>query len=231
MAIAGILFDKDGTLLDYHRTWMPLNRAAALAAAEGDAALAERLLERAGFDPARGRIAAGSLLAAGTTAEIAALWSEALPGRETAALTREMDALFVEGVAAYASPVTDLAALFRRLNGRGLALGVATSDSHEGALASLAPFAVLELLDFVAGYDSGHGTKPGPGMVEAFCRATGRPAAAVAVVGDNLHDLEMGRRAGAGLVVGVLSGTGEAAELATLADRVIDDISALEALL
>ena len=26
--IQGILFDKDGTLLDYHATWMPLNRQA-----------------------------------------------------------------------------------------------------------------------------------------------------------------------------------------------------------
>ena len=30
MAIRGILFDKDGTIIDYWRTWVPINREAAL---------------------------------------------------------------------------------------------------------------------------------------------------------------------------------------------------------
>ena len=67
-------------------------------------------------------------------------------------------------------------------------------------------------------------------MVEGFCAATGLVAGAVAVVGDNLHDLEMGRAAGAGLLVGVLSGTSSLAELAPFADHVLDSIADLEAL-
>ena len=53
----------------------------------------------------------------------------------------------------------------------------------------------------------------------------------VAVVGDNLHDLEMGRAAQAGLVVGVLTGNGEAGDLSAKADFVLDSISDLESLL
>ena len=33
MAIRGILFDKDGTVIDYWRTWVPINREVALFAA------------------------------------------------------------------------------------------------------------------------------------------------------------------------------------------------------
>ncbi|MDH3792171.1 MAG: HAD hydrolase-like protein, partial [Rhodospirillales bacterium] len=66
---------------------------------------------------------------------------------------------------------------------------------------------------------------------EGFCATTGLPAAQVAVVGDNLHDLEMGRAAGAGLVVGVLSGNGVCGELQALADHVLDSIAEIEALL
>ncbi len=92
-------------------------------------------------------------------------------------------------------------------------------------------FKLLGLLDFAAGYDSGHGFKPDPGMVHGFCARTGLVPAEVAVIGDNLHDLEMGRRGGVGLVVGVLTGTGERAELTAHADHVLDGIRDLEALL
>ena len=75
MAIKGILFDKDGTLLDYVATWMPLNHKAALAAAGGDQGLADRLLAAGGYDAATDRVRSGSPLAAGTNREIAVCWA------------------------------------------------------------------------------------------------------------------------------------------------------------
>ena len=44
------------------------------------------------------------------------------------------------------------------------------------------------------------------------------------VVGDNVHDLAMARAAGAGAAIGVLSGNGAAADLAPLADAVLDSV-------
>ena len=100
-------------------------------------------------------------------------------------------------------------------------------DSRQGIADTLRAFDVLELFDFLAGYDSGHGVKPGPGMVLAFCTQLGLAADSVVVVGDNRHDIEMGRNAGAGLCVGVLTGTGTREDLEPLADIVLDDIGAL----
>lgn len=231
MAIAGILFDKDGTLLDYAATWVPLNRLAAMAAADGDRELAGRLMVAGGYDEESGRVRGGSLLAAGTNREIASCWAELLPGRDAEELTALLERTFQEAGQRFSTPVAELVPLLERFRARGLRLGVATSDSEAGARATLAHFGVLELLDFLAGYDSGHGHKPGPGLVEAFCRTTGLPAAAVAVVGDNLHDLEMGRAAGAGLLVGVLTGTSHHEDLAPHAHHVLDSIVDLEALL
>jgi len=231
MTIRGILFDKDGTLLDYGATWMPANRAAALAAARGDRALAERLLIAGGYDPARGRIIANRVLAAGTIPEIAQAWAPHVPDWRLADLTELLDRVFQAESAGSAAPVTDLAPLFLRLKGRGVRLGVATSDSRRGVEVTLGAFAVLDLLDFVASYDSGHGSKPDPAIVHGFCAATGLTAGEVAVVGDNLHDLHMGRSAGAGLVVGVLTGTGEHADLSGHADHVLHSIAELEDLL
>lgn len=234
MAARGIVFDKDGTLLDYAATWGPVNRMAAERAAGGPGPLADALLEAGGWDPAAGRFRHGSPLAAGHAGEIAALWLEVLAGRgpfaEHAALTRAIDRVFLEGGLAHAVPVTDLAALFAGLRRRGLALGLATSDSEAAARATAERFGLVSHLAFVAGYDSGHGVKPGPGMVQGFCAATGLPPASVMVVGDNSHDLEMGRAAGAGRVIGVLTGTGTRASLAA-ADAIADSIADLDPLL
>ena len=231
MAIKGILFDKDGTLLDYVATWMPLNHKAALAAAGGDQGLADRLLAAGGYDAATDRVRSGSPLAAGTNREIAVCWAALLPGCDLDDLARLVERIFTEGGRHSATPVAELAPLLARLRARDLCLGVATSDSEAGAHATLAHFGVIELLDFLAGYDSGYAPKPSPNLVDGFCRATGLEAAEVSVVGDNLHDLEMGRAAGAGLVVGVLTGTSERGDLAPFADRVLESIVELEALL
>lgn len=229
----GILFDKDGTLLEYYATWMPLNREASLKVASGNQDLADRLMIAGGYDTRTGRVRSGSMLAAGNNADIAALWQPILgvDAPDLATLTQTIHSVFESGGSTYATPVTDLPALFLRFKERGLKLGVATSDSARGARETLGPFGIIDLLDFVAGYDSGHGVKPGPGMVHGFLEATGLAADEIMVVGDNHHDMEMGRSAGAGVVVGVLTGTSEHDDLQPHADHVITDITAIEGLL
>jgi phosphoglycolate phosphatase len=228
--IDGVLFDKDGTLLDYHETWMPANRAVADHLSDGDADLAARLLDRGGYDAAADRVRAGSPLAAGDLQDIVEAWADLLPAALTAdphALAARIDDLFIAHCKP--APVLPLDDLFDALKARGLRLGVATADSEAGARASLGPFGLLERLDFLAGYDSGHGSKPGPGQALAFCAATGVAPDRLMVIGDNRHDVEMARAAEAAVAVGVLTGTTAADELAAIADAVFDDIGFLTA--
>lgn len=227
--IQGVLFDKDGTLIDYNRTWVPINIRAAEHTSGGDPELRDRLLEIGGQDVAAGTVRGGSLLAASNTQEIAAAWREA-GARDDGGLVAALDRIFTEG-AAGSVPVCDLPALFARLARRGLRLGVATSDSEAGANATLQALGVEAGALFVAGYDSGHGAKPGAGMALAFMQHYGLAPKRVAMVGDNLHDLEMGRAAGCGLCIGVLTGTATRDELAPLADAVLEGIDRLEAYL
>lgn len=230
-AIRAVLFDKDGTLFDFFGTWAPAYEAIAAELAEGDAELALRLLKAGGHDPAAGTISPRSALSGGTNREIAEIWCLLLGRDDVTTLEAQLDLFFRAHGAGNTKPVTDLPALFKRLRARGLKLGVATMDSHAAAEAALAAFGIAGLIDFFTGYDTGNGIKPGPGMVQAFSRAVGVPAAAVAVVGDTLHDIEMARAAKAGLAIGVLTGATPREALAPHADHVLDSIAELESLL
>lgn len=227
MRIRGILFDKDGTLLDFNATWMSLNQAVALFAAGGDAELAERLLVQGGYDEETGRLQSGTPLAAGSPDEIAECFAEVLNGKTPPDLAAEINRIFVSGAAASAVPVPRARETLALLRSRTSYLGVATHDSVAGIEATLGPHGLLSMFDFLAGYDSGHGKKPGPGMLEAFCRKTDLPAHEVAVIGDNAHDLLMGANGGAGLRIGVLTGTSTRAELTPIADMVFESIAEL----
>ena len=202
---------------------------AALAAAAGDAALAQRLLTKAGHDPKTGRIDPASPLACGSIDEIIALWraEPALAAVEDCA--RVVHGIFRRHAIGMPRPVTDLAALFRRLRRRRLRLGVATMDTTANARQSLAR--VAGMLDFIAGYDAGFGAKPDPRVVHAFGARTGLANAELAVVGDAVSDLCMARAAGAALAVGVLTGVTARAALEPVADHVLDSVADLEALL
>jgi len=228
--IDGILFDKDGTLLDFHATWIPAYRAAAGAACALVArpGLEARLLAAAGYEASAGRCAPDSALACGTNREILDLWCTELGGADRLALERVINAAFREHAATGAVPVTDLRRYFSAWRAKGLALGVATMDQEAHTHATFAHLGIDHLLDFVCGCDTGCGEKPGPGMVHAFCTATGLTPARIAVVGDTPHDLRMGRAAGAALVLGVLTGASPLEVLAPLADQVLADITELD---
>lgn len=224
MAIRGILFDKDGTLLDYMATWMPANRAAALATARGDPDLCEHLLRAGGYDPDTKQMTGNAVLAAGTNAEIAAAWCAQVPDWNLDELVVLIEGIFLDHGHS-AVPVPELSPILTALKARGLILGIATSDSEAGIEATLGRFDVLGHFDFLAGYDSGHGIKPEPGMVHGFANSCGLHSGEIAVVGDNIHDLAMGRAAGVGLTIGVLTGTGSRSDLSALADHVFDSIA------
>ena len=224
--IKGIVFDKDGTLLDFHATWMPRVRAAVIALADGDSSLALTMLQAAGYDTDTNRVLGGSILAAGNNRDISLIWAPLAnkPVDQVEALLNNMFA-----VADYGDSIAvkDLTSSLEQLADLGLVLGLATMDSEAGIEATLGDFACLHLFDYTVGYDSGFGSKPGPGMVLGFCQKTGLKPEQVMVVGDNTHDLHMGQSAAAGFNVGVLTGTSSRSELAADADLVVDSIADL----
>lgn len=224
MAIGAILFDKDGTLIDYWLTWVPINRKVALFAAGGDLGLAHELLRVGGQDPTTDRVVPGSVLAAGSVDDIAAAFAAQLGARAPHQLAQGIEAIFRRGGAEHGRLARGARQTVAELRRRGFRLGLATNDSIGGLEASLGPHHILDMFEFRVGCDSGFGGKPDPGMVLAFCAALGVPPSAIAVIGDAAHDLIMGRAAGVGLTVGVLAGTSRREHLEPYADRIIDEL-------
>ena len=228
-AILGVLFDKDGTLFDFNASWRGAAEAVLADVAGDDRALARRIGRAIGYDVSARRFAPGSPVVAGSTREVAAILADHVPGLDAADFERLANAAAVAADPVPATP--DLPGFLADLRGSGLALGVATHDSERAARAHLESAGALGAFDFIAGYDSGHGLKPGPGMVLAFAEAAGIPVSAVAMAGDSLHDLGAARAAGAGLAIGVLTGPAPRETLAPEADAVLDSIADIPALL
>lgn len=224
----GVLFDKDGTLFDFDRSWGALGYRVIVELSQGERRLARALAESGGYDLDAGRFAANSPVVSGSVSGLAALWSEIL-GDWTAEeleiwLRAEVGSM---GAARMAPAATDLPGLLRRLRAGGLVLGVATHDAEEATRGQLARAGALDAFAFIAGYDSGYAAKPDPAMLLGFCAATGLRAGEVVVVGDSHHDLRMGRGGRALAAIGVLSGPAGPDLLAPEADLLLPSIEDL----
>ena len=127
-----------------------------------------------------------------------------------------------------ARPVADLPALFARppqAPGSGSPSRRRTTVTPTER--TLAHLGLADLVEAVACADDGRPVKPNPAAIHWICRTLGVPESRAAMIGDSPADLAMGRAAGAGLVVGVLTGVGDRATLAATADLVVASVADL----
>ena len=223
MPIKGLLFDKDGTLLDFQASWGAWAADLVDWLAGSNDMLGAELADVLRVDCQARVVRAGSVIIAGTPADIAQTIAGLFPSEDTLEMAqRILD--FSQKVVPV--PVCDLGVLFDRLVDMGLCLGVATNDGQALAVAQVEQLGLTGRVGFVVGYDSGYGAKPGPGMCTAFLQAQHLDPREAAMVGDSLHDLEAGRAAGM-ICVAVETGLATAQELAPPAAVVLPDITHL----
>lgn len=226
-----VVFDKDGTLLDFHAMWggwaIELGKrldGATRRPVAGD------VFATIGFDPTSGRVQPGAPLAVDTMAEIreviAAVIRRWCPS--TAAARRAVEsAWFVPDPVATALPLGDLDSILGAIHASGRTIALATTDDRDPTSATLEALGIRDRFAALACGDDGIGVKPDPRMLLAICEVTRIAPERTAIVGDTPADLQMGRAAGAGRVIAVLSGVGEAEQLTPLADVVLPSVTAL----
>ena len=227
-----VVFDKDGTIIEFGSMWSgwAIALAEAMTAATGRQ-IAEPVYAMLGFDPETGVVTPGGGLAATPMARLRDRTRDVLvaSGMSEGDAERALEATWnAPDPIALARPLTDLGALFDRLRDGGCLIAVATTDDRDATERTLAALGVGDRIDAIVCADDGIAVKPAPDMVVHLCTALGVLPSRTAVVGDTAADLRMARAAGAGLAVGVLTGVGGRPELEPLADAVIASVEELE---
>jgi HAD superfamily hydrolase (TIGR01549 family) len=191
MALDGMIFDVDGTLIDTNR-WHVEAWVRALAAA--------------GYRIPPDRIAME--IGKGGDHLVPSVLGLTVAEREGRALREAQKAAFLELAARErfdAFPAVPQ--LFRALRERGIQTALATSsdDRHLDATLQSAGVDLRRQVDHVVTKSETAASKPDPDLVEVAVRALGLGPAQCAMVGDTVYDAEACRRAGV-VCLGVLSG-------------------------
>ncbi len=221
--IEAVLFDKDGTLIDFHRTWDAAVGRALKASAPDDASLA-RAAEALAFDLTTGRVGPESPFIAESNDVIAALLDSLL---DLGAFDRALSASAREDVA----PATGAASLLDSLSGAGVPAAVVTNDDEATARVQMEALGWGDFFAAIVGFDSGFGAKPGPGPIVGACSLLGIEPARAVMVGDSRHDLVAGRAAEVSTVLvtnesanGLPTPRGDSADLADLVISRLDEL-------
>jgi phosphoglycolate phosphatase len=229
----GIIFDKDGTLIDFDAMWggWVVYLAEQLHALSG-LSVREPLCLAMGYDDANKKVLALGKLAA---SPMSLLYQLTVDVMESVGLSADQAKHVVEqgwcipDPVMLAKPFTDMRDLFGKFHEQNIKLGIATTDDRAPTQAMIEAFDVEEYLTSMVCADDGIPAKPAPDMVLTICQRMSLHPSKVMVVGDTVADLKMARSAGAGLVVGVLSGVSNVHDLMPYADVIIDSVDELHA--
>jgi phosphoglycolate phosphatase len=238
-----VIFDKDGTLIDFAHAWSVKTEEWVDALVEA-VRLADVLPEQAlpavrdslffswGYDPVARRFAEQGPMITASLATLRTIAATVFYQHGIAWLPAELlakEAALVTGTGNLSvemfKTLADLPQLFGALKRAGVAVAVVTADDEMPTRRMLEMLGVAHLVDFVAGADSGFGEKPEPGGVLAACSTTGVKPTRAVVVGDSTTDMLMAARAGVGRRVALTSGMMPHAVLAPTADIVLGSIA------
>ncbi len=230
-----VIFDKDGTLVDFTATWVPLIRKRVdflLRALGRNGELGATLLKHWGIDPESGRIdPRGPCPVSPRSDEIVigtmVLYQRGYPWDES---KQRVTQAFDQADAAtdrkkMMRPIEGIQSLLHDLKRRGVSVALATSDERRDTEAVLCSLGLENAFDMILCAEEINPPKPHPETIFTICRKLSIPPRETIMIGDTVTDMVMGKRAEVALTVGIVEGgVTPREELEKVADVVLDSI-------
>lgn len=214
MTIKWILFDKDGTLIDFDLSWMKVgiqmvDQFVERYISEEDQAHAYQTL---GVNKETDQIEPGTPMACGSLDEIIQNFN-ALAGEDVSAWTRKTSQYLIDHRVPEIKWIEGMVDALETLKAQGYRIGIITSDTKKGADQFIESTDTEAFFDCVISTESHAAEKPNPAVLNPlFAQEKGLKAEEIAIVGDNPNDIQTAINAGLGLSVAVLTGVGQAHE-------------------
>ncbi|RIN79890.1 HAD family hydrolase [Staphylococcus simulans] len=214
MTIKWILFDKDGTLIDFDMSWMKIgiqmvDQFVERYISDEDQAHAYQTL---GVDKEKNQIEPGTPMACGSLDEIIQNFN-ALAGEDVGEWTRKTSQYLIDHRVPEIKWIEGMVEALETLKANGYRIGIITSDTKKGTDQFIESTDTEAFFDLVISTESNAAEKPDPAVLKPlFAQEKGLKAEEIAIVGDTPNDIQTAVNAGLGLSVAVLTGVGQAHE-------------------
>ncbi len=226
-----IIFDKDGTLIDFEAFWGTMTLSAVrdiLQSVGADPDLTDEIMELYGYHDGVADIT--GLFAGGTYEMITDATFELLTKK---GYTLEYDSFYKllkdkfhehSSAGEITATCDDIIGFMEELKKRGILCAVVTSDDSHVAKKCLDALGVTKYFDAIYAADGIEPAKPDPYYINKLCTEKGYAKDEVLMVGDTLIDAEFAKNGGIKMV-GVAKSEENKNTLLPVADAVVHDIS------
>jgi len=231
MNVDAIIFDKDGTLMDFDSFWLNITHAALkemLKKLRAEHVPTEALLTALGVQDNHTEV--DGVLCYGTYRQMGDVLFTVLHEHGCVCTLEEVRELTVEayhnnisaGIAEAAC--SDIHSVLQKLRDCGLTLAVVTTDDPYVTKKCLQTLEIASYFDVVYTHDGILPPKPDPFCIFDFCKKTGFAPEEIVMVGDTMTDIRFAANGGI-RVIGVAKSERSRKLLETEADAVVQDIS------
>lgn len=220
-----ILFDKDGTLIEYNTIWpdaaqemIPLFRKKFDVKEEVSDT---QLLANLGLS--NQKVKDSTAIASGTSKEIAQVLNQSLKDMNFDVLPFVRDYFYQYTIEHQAEikAIGDVKKLFSELNQAGYVLGIVTADDYDSTMFTLKHLGIEEWVGFIGTGDR-YAAKPAIEAIQEFSSLMNIPRDQVIFIGDSCVDMQFAQHCRKGIAV--ISGVGIEKELSQYTDAIYSTI-------